>query len=583
MRTFRLDRPLVRILTTIGIGATAWVFAGPLLLEAVSPPSGRVTGFFEDFNGGTVNGDMDVAGFYPGVDGWYLGPRQQGILTYRLPHNGRGRVRLTVAVWFYTPGASFTRLEVSGDGGRHFDALSVRRTLVGGRLTSTVFLVPGEPLVFRFSAANATDQERLFVDQFTGNDVPGSTLELGSAVFLLSAMLLPWTRRHSVPWVLALLLAVSWGSGIRLQEAALFAEETLEPDAIGYRHMATVMDLFTPNGFYAGNWGQREPLFMFVVKLWFGIAGTEPVKLRVLTAILSSLVIGFSAWAAWRIFGPTAAIFVGVAIAASQPLIREAGRGLRLELEMLLLMCYVLLFTTLSKHGPLRQAWVLGAFTGTMGLLRTTYLPALSIVNIWILYRGRSSRTSWFWPAVLTLCVAAVLTAPHRYSLYRHYGDPFHDTALYARWNANFEFAGQPGYPTIEELQRDAYVGPHISYATYLFGLHTPWQLAAGTVSGMKKLFKAMDIRVDKHEWINHTIQGLGLAGFLLAIFDRRFAWLPLLFVLLEVQGAYLYDRRLLETYRHTIAGLPLVLFAACYFVQRVLTARRLGRLSSSW
>jgi hypothetical protein len=157
-------------------------------------------------------------------------------------------------------------------------------------------------------------------------------------------------------------------------------------------------------------------------------------------------------------------------------------------------------------------------------------------------------------------------------AMYHRRGDAFWDTTMYARWLANFEFAGRPGFPTWASLQQNGYQGPRITYGEYLFGLHTPRELAIGTARGYYKILANMQgPLVDTARGRRIVSRGLtlavwllGLAGLLGALFDRRYGWMPVAFVTVLAPAAFLYDRGLLEAYRHTYQAFPLLLLGAC-------------------
>ena len=90
--------------------------------------------------------------------------------------------------------------------------------------------------------------------------------------------------------------------------------------------------------------------------------------------------------------------------------------------------------------------------------------------------------------AAATLGLALALWLPHLVGQWRSYGDPFHSGKFYGRVNANLEFrerVGTPGFPTLEEFRHRTSSGPPMTMASYLFTLHSPAELAAGTASGL--------------------------------------------------------------------------------------------------
>lgn len=259
-------------------------------------------------------------------------------------------------------------------------------------------------------------------------------------------------------------------------------------------------------------------------------------------------------------------------MAVNEPLQQEAARGLRLELEMVLLVCYWILAFCWAPQRRLSKAALLGGWGGVLSLLRMTYLPVVMVSSAAALWGARRSLRDGMGLVALASLLTVAAVVPHRASLYRHTGDPFYDTALYARWNANMEFAGRPGFPTLEELQHNGYVGPKITYFEYLFGLHTVREVLVGTLRGFVKLFLNMNIFTADNHAANISLQVAAGIGFLLSLWNRRFWWLAPSFLLLVFPAAFLYDRRLVERYRHTFAAFPLVVFAAAYLIHCLWT-----------
>ena len=94
---------------------------------------------------------------------------------------------------------------------------------------------------------------------------------------------------------------------------------------------------------------------------------------------------------------------------------------------------------------------------------------------------------------LVTLILGILLWVPHIYSISIRHGDPFYTMNQYARFYANREFLGKPGFPTKEEvIEKGMYTGPHITPADYYFKLHTPWQLIKYNLIGFAKIHLTM-------------------------------------------------------------------------------------------
>jgi hypothetical protein len=168
--------------------------------------------------------------------------------------------------------------------------------------------------------------------------------------------------------------------------------------------------------------------------------------------------------------------------------------------------------------------------------------------------------------AGLAIGLVVGLYAPHAAALYRLHGDPFYDQAKHSRWFTNVEFAGQPGFPSKEEVARDAYTGPRITFWEYVFRLHSPGQVALGYLRGYGKMLYHLELigRADvverliglRWDWVDWVVRLLGWAGMLLALRTRH-AWLSIAILVLLLPIAFPYDRDVTERYRLTLIVFP--------------------------
>jgi len=82
---------------------------------------------------------------------------------------------------------------------------------------------------------------------------------------------------------------------------------------------------------------------------------------------------------------------------------------------------------------------------------------------------------------------------PHLYSIHKKHGSPFYTVNQYARFYANREFMGKPGFPIKEEIiEKGMYIGPNITPLEYYFKLHTPWQCLRYSIIGFAKIHLTM-------------------------------------------------------------------------------------------
>lgn len=185
---------------------------------------------------------------------------------------------------------------------------------------------------------------------------------------------------------------------------------------------------------------------------------------------------------------------------------------------------------------------------------------------------------------VIASIVASTLIIPHLYGFQRQHGDWRWPSYGYARWNANIEFPerlGTAGFPTKKEFQQSPYAGPRISYAQYLFGLHTPVEVVTFQLLGWFKLlfFQALSSSDYYKAIIQHLInfQLLKVLRFvsfttILAaaigvmfafswfrmLIDQQMWWAPLMVLWATLYAAFLYHLKLVEPLRHTVHIYPL-------------------------
>ncbi|MBI2094304.1 MAG: hypothetical protein HYT88_06260 [Candidatus Omnitrophica bacterium] len=112
-----------------------------------------------------------------------------------------------------------------------------------------------------------------------------------------------------------------------------------------------------------------------------------------------------------------------------------------------------------------------------------------------------------------------------------------------------------------------------MSYREYLFQLHTLPEVFTGTVRGFWKMVRHMEL-VAFHRavarrigislnWADWCFQILGLAGLLVAAWRRPLRWIPLTFAALLLPIAFLYDRGILEPWRHIYQAFPWMVLSA--------------------
>lgn len=581
-----------RFVAALAIAAAAWVYWAPAVRTIFRPASAAVGWVHESFNGGFVNpgAGVEVSGFTPCTDGWCLGPNSSGTLVYRF--NAQFEVPF-LNLWLYTPQQGTSQLSVSVNRGASYQGVSSNGWLLAAVVDLGIRVSRGQDVWLKFDATNPTAQTVLVVDELKilNRNEPVSRRPSSRTVLVIvvsfGLAIVVLCRRW--PLALSTLLILAAGAALRYDAAAALANNALDPDAIQYQAYAALMRPFTETGVFSARFGMREPLFILAAWTYASLFGGSDFGLRLLTVILSTACIWAVLRLGRRLFGDAAGQVIGLVIALNGVLIAEAPRGLRLELEIVLAMAYYALAFTRTWPKVIPAAVVLSFLGGLLVLTRSTYLPVFLLLNTYALYRpGLAGFKSWVVGVIISIVIVVGMVAPYRYQMYKIHGDAFYDGAIYARWLANAEFAGRPGFPTIAELQKDSVVGPRITYREYLFGLHTKTELVTGMARGSWKLFRHMLV-CPLGRWpmspacanINAVFQAMAAFGLIAAVFVRRYRWMPLAVVALELPVSFLYDRGLVEPYRHTYSSYPLVLFAAVLTVVlawQAVTERRVTR-----
>ncbi len=554
----------------------AAVFGAPTLYALLTTRAQVFAASDEDLDGGVVGrGHLaQNAGFDPCTSGFCLSTGGRGTFTYRPPMRG-----WTVAkIWINRIERGWNRVSYSLDGGQTYREFGRDVHAAGAEIIAP----EGSTLVLVIEAEYQGAGQVLVLDKLSFRysqgpvgPPPPTRGAATMAVLAFGLALLPLTRRWGL--AAATLVLVTAAFAVRYDTLAATRWAPLEPDAHAYRVYARQMvPLSRATGFYSATFGEREPLFVLATHLFFKAFGSSDFQLRLLSFVVSVLlvyiVIRFVRAAAGEPWGLAA----GILMAFNEPFVQEAPRGLRLEFETLV---WLAALTLLFVH---RRAWTwqrvvaAGTLAGLLALTRSTYLPVMLVLIPYAAFEQRSLSRRWWLSAGAAALLMVILVVPHRYGMYKHRGDPFWDTAVYARWLANFEFVGRPGFPTAAELQVNGYAGDPITYAYYLFGLHSPRELAVGTARGYYALYRNMHqctANVPPRDrctaWkgrltANGSFQLLALGGLMLAVMlGRGYLWVPLAFVIAAAPVAFLYDRGLLEAYRHTYQAFPLLLLAA--------------------
>ncbi len=559
---------------------------------------------------------LDHTGGRWGRNGWYLGAGETGQVRIQLPGSEDGVLK--VRLWAYSPGRLSVRIS---------DGIETHEIPVS-HLDSRILTYPVKgPSELVLSATNDVAEEQLVLDRFAASwrrsdDGLPPVWPLGSAlaICLVGFLLISGTYVEHVPrslWMgsCVILAATLVGFAQRWDLLDLARGLPPDPDTAAYMVYAQSLEWWTPDhGFYSGNFMEREPVHVAALHVWLRLWGATVPATKFYTVCLSVFLIPVCGTWVWALSGQWA--FGGLAawvMALSPAWIDESVRGLRLESLTLILIAILSLW--LWARGWI-GAVLLGLATGVMALIQS---PALTVMlpliwlgwlaNLWCKRRRLAVLAPGHWQArylVLASFVAILLYVPHLYGLYKVHGDPSWPSYGYARWNANVEFPerlGTTGFPSAEEFARNPYAGPKITYAQYVFGLHSVPRLIWGQTKGWVESTAYMSASVTPH--LKETIflyhasglravlrhlrpdtvlvflltLGLTVLGFFELGRHSRYWWVPVLSLWGTWYVAYLYSVRLVEPFRHTGHVYPLLLFCLIWGGYRVclFVANRFG------
>ena len=555
---------------------------------------------------------LEQAGGRWGQHGWYLTAGEKGHLRIVLPGTEAGTLKLRL--WLFSPGY----LSVSIKEGSGYEEIPLHE--LDGRLLQIQVHGPSELVVV---SSNELSQEQLVLDRYAAAWFPPESHlpSLWPLALIMAFVFGGWAcllDQHK-PWITVLstggiILAVMIGFVLRWQLFDIARGLPADPDAASYFAFARNFTWFSPDhGFYSGNFNEREPLHIAALSLWLHLWGPNVPAMKLYTVCVSTLLILTSGLFIWTLSGRW---FLGVAaswiITVNPAWIDESVRGLRLESISLLLL--TVLSVWIWTKGWL-GALLMGVLSGCMALVQSTaigiVLPLIGfgwLINVYRDWRRqpRLSPTQWKWfHLAAASMVASLLYVPHLYGIYVVHGDLSWPSYGYARWNANIEFPqriGTAGFPSREEFQQDTYAGPRITYAEYLFGLHTIPQLLYGQLKGWVESIVYMSVSstprlkslvfLQQASGISAVLRHLTGSTVIVFVFFLLFTmigwvdlwhraaywWVPFLSLWGIWHAAFLYSVRVIEPFRHTAHVYPLLLF--CFLWGGFQIIQRLQNMS---
>ncbi|MBN2374467.1 glycosyltransferase family 39 protein [bacterium] len=389
--------------------------------------------------------------------------------------------------------------------------------------------------------------------------------------------------------VLVCLFLALW---LRLGELKRMKDRPLDPDVLGYVHHATQMMLFSETGFYSGRFGMREPLYILVVKMIFHNPFLQKMNIRYVSLLFSICLVFLTYYIARAWMGPATGLTASFLLAFQTYFIELSARGLRSEFFSVLFLLFLYFAFIRSGIKPVARVFLTGILAGLVFLTRT---EAVFPVILFLLLLPFLRKKMWNKKmAICAIFIGIILVLPHFWSMYRVTGDPFYTNNKNASFFTNLEFAGKPGFPTQEEIEREGmYAGPKVTPFDYFFSFHPVSELLRGNLWGLAKIYICLSLRyIPTPTWgilkqqgtrigvwagfilKRHPLQALlgALAGIcflggiltLWAVPEYRLLYLIL--IIFQIQTAFLFSKGL-ET-RVVVHTWPVALWVTAFFMK---------------
>ncbi|HOE13066.1 MAG TPA: glycosyltransferase family 39 protein [bacterium] len=345
----------------------------------------------------------------------------------------------------------------------------------------------------------------------------------------------------------AFVAALVLGTGLRVDAWAHTAYAPLGQDVGPMVGMARDTHRFYDSGL-------REPLWVNIAKLSTTLLHTEDSWAVSLPFLLISL-----AWMpavyfiGGSIFNRRLSLCSVWLVAVNRSLVYYATRGMRVELYGLLLFLVIgFVCSRVELDGKRTVALALSiaamCLTRLNGLILGIYFLAVLIIT---------RRLHWL---RVLFVFAVIMGAMSPYLIYakRKYGHADYMLRMNATWTLNMEFAGQPGFPTKEEIATDACVGKKITFTQYLFEYHTVAQVIKFYLIGLAKA------TLGQHaSYVHYTPGGpwwilCFIVGCLACLFRPQRAWLVLHYIV-SLHAVPIMIGSVNLDWRHVLSIYPLI------------------------
>lgn len=263
-----------------------------------------------------------------------------------------------------------------------------------------------------------------------------------------------------------------YGLVLSIREYYRVEDTTIFPDTANFLDLAAIF----PRDTYWG--GFREPVWTTLLVGPVKLFGHGEIVARSLSMVGFLVLIVVVQWTARTFWGRAWGLVAAIGIAASPFLVTHSVSGLREETAA----AGIVAFGCIVCRGPTsRRGWLaLAVFAALLALLRwDTVTLVLPVFALAMLLRRVDWRT-----IVGSAVVFLALISPLVIGNASIHDDPLYHTNIHSVFYRNQEFAGQPGYPSIEAVAERAFTGPPDTWLNYVFGEHELDEVAKRAVRG---------------------------------------------------------------------------------------------------
>ena len=308
-------------------------------------------------------------------------------------------------------------------------------------------------------------------------------------------------------------------------------------------------------GNYCGNKESLNPLIIIASWKIFGTGSEMAIRFSSWIFHVLTIILVFLYGKKIRSFttGLIAALFIGL----HPYLIELSTRGLRDSVFtfIITLFVYLLWETNLKK-----LAKKIAIFLTSIASIYLRLHSLVQLIGLTLVFVIAKRNIKHGFSLILMLLLIAWPLIATNLKTYQTWN---YSEEMHLKWNANVEFAGQPGFPSKESMTLNPFQGQSISAFTYFFKLHSLPDLVISTVSGTIKTFQSLYFKDNPIGYL------LFFLGAWLLFFNRRLRYVLLMVFVLELPHFFLAAKNLVE-FRSMTQSLPFIGLTIGYIIDRI-------------